>query len=94
LGRHSHSLALLGLTPGTGASRFGAAAPAGILSSIACSLLICIYRYTTYVASRCPGLRRVLLLQRTGMHASSLPLVLYETLEVGEARDGSQICCL
>jgi hypothetical protein len=31
LGRHSHSLALLGLTPGAGASRFGAAS-AGLLS--------------------------------------------------------------
>ena len=32
--------------------------------------------------------RRVLLRQRTGMSTSSLPLLLYETLEVGEARDG------
>jgi hypothetical protein len=39
LGRHSHSLALLGLTPGAGASRFGAA-PAGLLSPLACSLPI------------------------------------------------------
>jgi hypothetical protein len=60
LERHSHSLALLGLTHGAGASRFGAA-PAGLLSPLACSLPI--YRYTTYVASRCPGLRRVLLRQ-------------------------------
>jgi hypothetical protein len=37
LGRHSHSLVLLGLTHGVGASRFGAA-PAGILSPLACSL--------------------------------------------------------
>ena len=42
--------------------------------------------YTTYVASRCSGLRRVLLRQRT-LSASSLLLLLYETLEVGEARD-------
>jgi hypothetical protein len=41
LGRHSHSLALLGLTLGAGASRFGAA-PAGLLSLPVCSLLICI----------------------------------------------------
>jgi hypothetical protein len=41
LGRHSHSLALLGLTPGAGASRFGAA-PAGLLFPFACSLVICI----------------------------------------------------
>jgi hypothetical protein len=39
LGRHSHSLALLGLTPSAGASRFGVA-PAGLLSPLACSLPI------------------------------------------------------
>jgi hypothetical protein len=33
LGRHSHSLALFGLTPGAGASRFGAAL-AGLLSRL------------------------------------------------------------
>jgi hypothetical protein len=37
--KHSHSLALLGLTPGAGASRFGVA-PARLLSRLACSLLI------------------------------------------------------
>jgi hypothetical protein len=37
LGRHSHSLVLLRLTPGVGASRFGAA-PAGLFSLLACSL--------------------------------------------------------
>jgi|UPI000221D739 hypothetical protein len=41
LGRYSHSLALLGLVPGAGASQFGAA-PARLLSPLACSLLICI----------------------------------------------------
>jgi hypothetical protein len=51
------------------------------------SLPVCIYRYTTYVASRCPCLRRVLLRQRTGMTASSLPLLLYETLKVGKVSD-------
>jgi hypothetical protein len=39
LERHSHSLALFGLTPSAGASRFGAA-PAGLLSPLACSLPI------------------------------------------------------
>jgi hypothetical protein len=39
LGRHSHSLALLGLTLGAGASWFGVA-PAGLLSPLACSLPI------------------------------------------------------
>jgi hypothetical protein len=40
-----------------------------------------------YVASRCLGLYRVLLRQRTCMSASSLPFLLYETLVVGEVRD-------
>jgi hypothetical protein len=44
LGRHSHSLALLGLTPGAGVSWFGAA-PAGLLSPLACSLPIYIAVY-------------------------------------------------
>jgi hypothetical protein len=83
LGRHSHSLVLLGLTPDAGASRFGAA-PAGLLSPLACSLPVYL---AIYAASRCSGLRRVLLEQRTGMSASSLSLILYETFEVGEARD-------
>jgi hypothetical protein len=39
--RHSHSLALFGLKPGAGASRFGAAL-AEILSPLACSLPVCI----------------------------------------------------
>jgi hypothetical protein len=41
LGRHSHSLALLELMLGAGASRCGAA-PAGLLSPLECYLLICI----------------------------------------------------
>jgi hypothetical protein len=41
LERHSHSLALLGPTPGAGVSWFGAAS-AELLSSLACSLPICI----------------------------------------------------
>jgi hypothetical protein len=40
-GRHSHSLALFGLTPSVGASRFGAAL-AVLLSPLACSLPVCI----------------------------------------------------
>jgi hypothetical protein len=39
LGRHSHSLAFLGLTAGVGASRFRATL-AGLLSPLACSLAI------------------------------------------------------
>jgi hypothetical protein len=38
-GRHSHSLALFGLTPGAVASQFGAA-QVGLLSPLACSLPI------------------------------------------------------
>jgi hypothetical protein len=52
------------------------------------SLSLYIYWYTTYVASRCSGLRRVLLRQQTGMSASFLSLLLYETLKMWEARDG------
>jgi hypothetical protein len=51
------------------------------------ALSLYILRYT-YDASRCLGLRRVLLRQRTGIYASSFLLLLYETLEVGELRDG------
>jgi hypothetical protein len=57
------------------------------------SFFVCLlspYMYlavTIYVASRCPGLRRVLLRQRTYMSTSCLPFLLYETLEVVEARD-------
>jgi hypothetical protein len=39
LGRHSRSLTLIGLTPGAGASLFGAA-PTGLLSPLVCSLPI------------------------------------------------------
>jgi hypothetical protein len=82
MGRHLHSLTLLGLTPGVGTSRFGVA-PARLLSPHVCSLPTCILQCTTYVASRCLGLRGVLLRQRTGMPASYRPFLLYETLEVG-----------
>jgi hypothetical protein len=51
------------------------------------NICVALFLTHTYVASRCTGLRRVLLRQRTGMPASSLPFLLYETLEVGEARD-------
>jgi hypothetical protein len=39
LGRHSHSPALLGLTPGVGASRFGAAPAERCVLSVDCLLL-------------------------------------------------------
>jgi hypothetical protein len=59
LGRHSHSLVLLGLTPGAGASRFGAA-PAGFISPLACSLPIylAVYylcRLQMFMSSSCPS---------------------------------------
>jgi hypothetical protein len=44
LGRHSHSHALLRLTPGADASRFGAA-PVGLFSPLACSLPIYLAAY-------------------------------------------------
>jgi hypothetical protein len=85
LGRHSHSLALPGLTPSAGASRFGAA-PTGLLSPLACSLPV--YLAVYYLcrlqmprSSSCPS-------PATNMYVrlfSSSPAL--ETLEVGEARD-------
>jgi hypothetical protein len=61
LGRHSRSIALLGLTPGAGAgaSRFGAT-PAELLSSLACSLPIYLAVYYLYRlqmprSSSCPS---------------------------------------
>jgi hypothetical protein len=85
LARHSHSLVLLGLTSSAGASRFGAG-PTGLFPRLR-ALSLYMSSGTTYVASRYPVLRRVLLRERTGMSASFLPLLLYETLEVGKARD-------
>jgi hypothetical protein len=61
LGRHSHSLALRGLMPGAGASRFGAA-PVGLLSPLACSLSLYMYLAVYYLcrvqmprSSSCPS---------------------------------------
>jgi hypothetical protein len=85
LGRHSHSLALLGLTAGAGASWFGAAQP-GLLSPLACSLPIylAVYypcRLQMPKSSSFPS-------STTNRYARLFPsLLLYETLEVGEARD-------
>jgi hypothetical protein len=88
LGTHSHSLALLGLMPVAGASWFGAAL-ARLLSPLACSLPI--YLAVYYIcrlqmsrSSSCPSPAT-----NRYMSASSHPLLLYETLEVGEARDVS-----
>jgi hypothetical protein len=85
LGRHSHSLALLGPMPGAGASWFGAY-PAGLLSLLVCYLPI--YLAVYYLcrlqmsrSSSCPSPAT----NRYACHFSS-PLF-YETLEVGKARD-------
>jgi hypothetical protein len=79
LGRHSHSLTLLGLTHGAGASRFGAT-PAGLLSTLVCFLPI--YLAVYYLcrlqmprSSSCPS------------PATNRYVLLYETFEVGEAMD-------
>jgi hypothetical protein len=48
VGSHSHSLALFELTPGAGASRFGAS-PARLLSSLVCSLSPCMYLAVYYL---------------------------------------------
>jgi hypothetical protein len=58
LGRHSHSLALLGLTPGAGASRFGAASV---------GLLYCLRALSLYVSSG------ILLMSPPGDRSSSCP---------------------
>jgi hypothetical protein len=83
--RHSHSLVLLGLTPGVCASRF-VAAPAGLLSPLACSLPLAVYylcRLQMPRSSSCPS-------PATNMYIHIfLLLLLYETLEVGDTRDVS-----
>jgi hypothetical protein len=88
LERHSHSLAVLGLTPDAGASRF-VAAPAGLLSPLACSLPIYLAVYYLCRLQMPRSSLCLFLRQRTSMSASSLPLLLYETLEVEESRDKS-----
>jgi hypothetical protein len=85
LGRHSHSLALLGLTLGAGDSRFKAA-PAELFSACVLSPYIS-SGILPMLSPDTQGLRRVLLRQRTDMSASSLPLLLYKTLEVEETSD-------
>jgi hypothetical protein len=58
LGRHLHSLTLLRLTPGAGASRFGAA-PTELFSPLACSLPIYLAIYLCRLqmsrSSSCPS---------------------------------------
>jgi hypothetical protein len=73
LGRHSHSPALLGQTP------------SALLSPHACSLHIYLAVYYLY---RLQMLRSSLCPPATNRYARLFfPLLLYETLEVGEARD-------
>jgi hypothetical protein len=84
--RHSHPLVLHGLTSDAGASRLRAA-PVGFLSSLACSLPIYLAVYYLYHlqmrrSSSCPS-------WATNMYVRLFAsLMLYETLEVREARDG------
>jgi hypothetical protein len=82
LERHSHSLALLGLTPGAGASRFGVAS-VGLLSPLVCSLSLYLRSILPMSPLDALSFCRVLFRQRICMFASSLSLLLYETLEVG-----------
>jgi hypothetical protein len=93
LGRHSHSLALLGLTPGVGASQFGAA-PAMLLSPLACSLPI--YLAVYYLcrlqmprSSSCP-------FPATNMYVRLFPSPpALQSLGCGGGEGwGSQVCCL
>jgi hypothetical protein len=86
LGTHSHSLSLLELTPGAGASRFGAA-PAGLLSPLGCSLPI--YLAVYYLchlqmprSSSCPS-------PATNMYVRLFPFPsTLRNLGSGETRDG------
>jgi hypothetical protein len=93
LERHSHSLAFLGLTPGVGASRFGAA-PARLLSPVACSLLI--YLAVYYLcrlhmprSSLCPS-------PTTNRYVSLFPFprALRNLGSRGDGGWGYLICCL
>jgi hypothetical protein len=93
LGRHSHSLALLGLTPAAGASWFGAA-PAELLSSLACSLPIylAVYYLCRLQMSRsslCPS-------PATNRYVRLFPFppALRNLGSGGSERWGSLICCL
>jgi hypothetical protein len=93
LGRHSHSLALLRLTPGTGASRFGVA-PARLLSPLVCSLpiyLVIYYlcRLQVPMYSSCPS-------PATNMYGRLFPspLALRNLGSGGGEEWGSLICCL
>jgi hypothetical protein len=93
LGRHWHSLALIGLTPGAGASRFGAA-PAMLISLFACSLPI--YLAVYYLchlqmpsSSSCPS-------PATNMYVCpfSFPPALRNLKSRRGKKWGSLICCL
>jgi hypothetical protein len=93
LGRHSHSLALLGLLSGAGASRFGAA-PARLLSSLACSLpiylaLYYLCRFQMPKSSSCPS-------PATNRydHLLSFPPTLRNLGNGGDEGWGSLICFL
>jgi hypothetical protein len=83
--RAGKTLALLGLTSGSGASWFGAA-PARLLSPLACSLHI--YLAVYYLCClQMPRSLSCLLRQRTDILAFSLLLLFYKTLEVGRVSD-------
>jgi hypothetical protein len=93
LGRHSHSLALLGLTPSAGASWLGAA-PAGLLSPFACSfpIYLAVYyqcRLQMPRLSSCPSLA-------TNRYARLFPSppALRNLGSGGGKGWGSPICCL
>jgi hypothetical protein len=85
LRRHSHSLALVGLTPGAGVSRSGAA-PTGLLSPLACSLPIylAVYylcRLQMLRSSSCPS-------PAMNRYVRLFPFSpALRNFEVGEARD-------
>jgi hypothetical protein len=93
LGRHSHSLALIGLTPGAGASWFEAA-PAELLSPLACSLPI--YLAVYYLCRLQMPRYSSCLSPATNMYVRLFPspLALRNLGSGGDKRCGSLICCL
>jgi hypothetical protein len=86
LGRHSHSLTLLGLTPGAGASWFGVAR-AGLLYPLACSLYMYLAVYYLWRLQMPKSL--LCASSATNRHACLFPtLPTLWNLGSGEVRDG------
>jgi hypothetical protein len=93
LGRHSHSLALLGLTSRASASRFGAA-PAGLLSPLACSLPIYLAVYYLCRHQMARSSSRPSLARNMYVRLFPFPPALRNLESGGDDGWRSLICCL